>query len=86
MNTKQVFIILVATLFLAVLIGGSQAENKIKSTKSNASEISAPSTGGTSNSSPNDAKTINTTRSNTFRGQGKAPKTDSINLNSSRSN
>ena len=43
MNTKQVFIILVATLFLAVSIGSAQA-------------------------------------------QGKGPKTDSINLNSSRSN
>jgi hypothetical protein len=38
MNTKQVFIILVATLFLAVSIVGAQAGTTVKSSKSNSSE------------------------------------------------
>jgi hypothetical protein len=85
MNTKQIFITLVATLFLVVSIGGAQAATTVKGSKSNSDNISSPSTGGNDTSS-SDATTVNTTRSNTFRGKGPVPKTNSINLNSSRSN
>src|SRR5208283_195226 len=99
---EQVFIILVATLFLAVSIGGAQAGTTIRSSKSNSSfKDSSSSTSDTGNPSPSDATTvnssksnssdkkkatgINTTRSNTFKGKGQDPQTDSINVHSSRS-
>ena len=57
MNTKQVFIILVATLFLAASIVGTQAGTTVKSSKSNSSEISAPTSGGAGNPAPSDQPT-----------------------------
>ncbi|MGO9119461.1 MAG: hypothetical protein ACLQPD_17865 [Desulfomonilaceae bacterium] len=117
MNTKQVFIIIVATLFLAVSIVGAQAGTTVKGSKSNSDNIVAtPSTSNTSSPSPSDATTVKSSKSNSsfrkavkdpnkvdpaeaitaqssetgstasFKGKGKNPKTDSINLNSSRSN
>jgi hypothetical protein len=56
MNTKQVFIILVATLFLAVSIGGAQAGTTVRGSKSNSSDVSSPS--------PSDANTIASSKSN----------------------
>ncbi len=89
MNTKQVFIVLVATLFLAVPIIGAQAATTIRSSKSNSSDVSSSSTSSAGNTSPSDTTTINNSKSNNFRGkgQGQDPTTNnSIPLNSSRSN
>jgi hypothetical protein len=90
---RQGLIILVAGLFLVVVsIGGTQAGTSVKSSKSNSSDVSSPSPSDAttvksskSNSSERKkATTINSTKSNTFK--GKDLTTDSINLNSSRSN
>jgi len=79
---KQAFIVLVAVLFFgAISVGGAQAGTTVKSSKSNSSDrVQGTETIVTNNQ----ANTINTSKSNTFRGQD--PKTKSINLNSSRSN
>jgi hypothetical protein len=80
MNTlKRVFIVLVSVVFLAaVSIGGAQAGTTVKGGKSNSDNI-APSPSGTGASS----------QSNVSPGKGPKvtdPTTDSISLNSSRSN
>jgi hypothetical protein len=84
---KRGFILLVATLFLAVPIIGAQAANTIASSKSNSSERGSSSTSSTGISSPSDTTTVNNSKSNTYRGKGQDPTTNnSIQLNSSRSN
>ncbi len=90
---RQGLIILVAGLFLAVVsIVGAQAGTTVRSSKSNSSDVSSPSpsdatTIASSKSNASFKKkptTINSTKSNTYK--GKNPTTNSINLNSSRSN
>lgn len=87
MNTKQVFIILVATLFLgAISIVGAQAGTTVKSSKSNASDFMSSSPSDTGNPAPsNQSTTVNGSKSNSYKGKKDSPTTNSINLNSSRS-
>jgi hypothetical protein len=86
MNTlKRGFILLVAVLFLVVSIGGAQA-GTTKGSKSNADNmVSSPSAGDTGDSSPSDRTSVKSSKSNTS-DRGQDPKTESINLNSPRSN
>jgi hypothetical protein len=86
MNTKQVFIILVATSFLVVSIGGAQAGTTVRSSKSNSSDFLSSSPSDTGNSPPSNQPTkVKSSKSNASE-RGIDPTTKSINLNSSRSN
>jgi hypothetical protein len=74
MNTKQVFIILVATLFLGAISIGAQAGTTVKSSKSNSSDFVSPGTSDTGNPAPsNNSTTVNTSKSNTYKGKKDPP-------------